>query len=421
MTRRRRLKILFIHPNFPAQFRHVAEALGRDAAHEVVFACTNPRPEWVIPGVRKVQFATRFMPPKGAHRFALHFETVAAQGEAGYVLCRKLAEAGFVPDVVVAHSGWGSSLFVRDALPRTPFLGYFEWFYRAQGADVGFDPAEPANDALRMNLRVRNLSILSDLEACCAGLLPTEWQAAQFPSAFRDKLTVCHDGVDTKFFAPLSAEERRRGLVLPGLDLGGVREIVTYATRGMEPYRGFPQFMEALPDILERRPGAHVVIVGEDRVCYGRPPEGGGTWKSVMLKKLEGVPGMDRVHFTGGLPYGQYRQVLQHSMAHVYLTRPFVLSWSLLEAMSCGAPVIASATPPVEEVIASGVNGVLVDFFSPRAIADAVCGALERPADFVPMRRRARQTIAERYNLETLLPRNVQMVLDAGAGRLGQA
>ncbi|UZP65894.1 glycosyltransferase [Desulfovibrio mangrovi] len=411
------MKYLFIHPNFPAQFRHVAARLAQSPENQVVFACTNTRPEWVIANVRKVQFGTRFQPPTNGHKLAHYYERAVAQGEAGYMLCRKLVESGFTPDVVVGHSGWGATMFVRDALPKTPFVGYFEWYYNADGADVGFDPAETVTGIQRMNLRTRNAVILNDLDACCIGQLPTTWQASQFPERYRDKLAIRHDGVDTTFFAPLSAEERAKGLVLPGLDLSGVRELVTYATRGMEPYRGFPQFMEALPRILAERPEAHVLVVGEDRVCYGKPPQEGGSWKAVMLDRLKGVPGMDRVHFTGGLPYGEYRQVLQHSMAHVYLTRPFVLSWSMLEAMSCGVPLIASATAPVEEVVEHGRNGQLVDFFSSDAIAEAVCRALSNPAEMLPMRKEARRTVLERFSLERLLPGNVQLIVDAAMGK----
>ncbi len=406
------MRILFMHPNFPAQFRHAAAALARNTENEVVFACTNLRPEWKIPRVRKVQFGTRFSPPETGHKLARFYEQAVAQGEAGYVLCRKLAEAGFVPDVVVGHSGWGATMYVRDALPKTPFLGYFEWFYDAEGADIRFDPSAPISEAHRLSLRARNAVILNDLAACRAGMTPTQWQADQFPTEFAGKLHVRHDGVDTDFFVPLSEKDTARGLVLPGLDLSGVHEVVTYATRGLEPYRGFPQFMEALPAILDARPDAHVVIVGEDRVCYGKAPAEGGSWKSVMLERLRGTPGMDRVHFTGGLPYGQYRQVLQHSKAHVYLTRPFVLSWSMLEAMSCGVPLIASATPPVQEVVRHGENGLLVDFFAPDAIARAVCTALAAPGDLHAMRRAARQTMLDRYCLQTLLPGTVRLIED---------
>lgn len=413
------MRILFIHPNFPAQFRHLATHFAADTANEVVFACTHIRPEWNLPNVRKVQFGTKFVPPKEGHRLAGYYEQAVAQGEAGYVLCRKLAASGFVPDVVVGHSGWGATMFVRDALPDVPFVGYFEWFYNARSADMTFDPDDRPGEAQLLNLRTRNAVILNDLESCTLGMVPTLWQARQFPKTYRKRLTVRHDGVDTRFFAPLGREEWKKGLVLPGLDLSGVREIVTYATRGMEPYRGFPQFMQSLPVVLERRPRAHVIIVGEDRVCYGKSPAQGGTWKEAMLEYLRGaVPAeaLERVHFTGSLPYGQYRAVLQHSLAHVYLTRPFVLSWSMLEAMSCGVPLIASGTDPVREVVTHGENGVLVDFFSPQAIADAVCQALADPAAMMPLRRKARQDILQRYSLERLLPGHARLVRSVVTG-----
>jgi glycosyltransferase involved in cell wall biosynthesis len=215
---------------------------------------------------------------------------------------------------------------------------------------------------------------------------------------------VIHDGIDTQFFSP----EPGAKLVLPGLDLSHVNEIVTYATRGMEPYRGFPQFMAAVALIQKRRPNCHVVIVGDDRVAYSKPLPNGNTYKQQMLEQLP--LDRSRLHFTGSLPYSQYRQVLRASSAHIYLTYPFVLSWSLLEALSCGCLVIASNTSPVTEVMEDRKNGLLVDFFAPEAIADRVDEALEGK-DMEGLRDRARNTILDRYGLITLLPQQMQWLL----------
>jgi glycosyltransferase involved in cell wall biosynthesis len=185
------------------------------------------------------------------------------------------------------------------------------------------------------------------------------------------------------------------------LDLSGVNEIVTYATRGMEPYRGFPQFIEAAHLLLKERPNAHVVIAGDDRVAYGKQAPGGKTYKQLLLEKFPMDP--ERTHFVGSLPYGEYVKLLQCTSAHVYLTRPFVLSWSMLEAMACGALVVASDTAPVREVITNGINGVLVDFFKPDQLAAMLARALEKPRDFDQIREKARATVVAQYDLPSCL------------------
>ncbi|MBG0777259.1 MAG: glycosyltransferase [Desulfovibrionaceae bacterium] len=405
------MRVLFIHPNFPAQFRHMAAALGANARNQVVFATMNERPEWKIPGVRKAVFGLKAKPPEGAHFLAAPFQEAAMKGEAAYFLARELQKNGFTPDVVVGHSGWGTTMFLKDAFPRTPMLCYFEWFYRAEGADVNFDPADPLSAQGRVSLRTKNIPILVDMEACDFGYCPTFWQHRQLPQPFRPRITVRHDGIDTRFFVP----DPHQRLVLPGLDLSLEDEIVTYATRGMEPYRGFPQFMQAVELLLERRPNLHVVVAGEDRVCYGKKRADGKTYKQAALERLKLDPA--RVHFTGPLAYRHYRTLLQASTVHVYLTRPFVLSWSLLEAMACGCLVVSSDTPPVREVVRDGVNGLLTDFFSAQAIADRVDEALERRREFESLRAAARATVLRRYDLAQLLPGHLRLVANLAAHR----
>jgi glycosyltransferase involved in cell wall biosynthesis len=406
------VRVLFIHPNFPAQFRHMATALGADKNSTVVFATMNERPEWKIEGVAKAVFQVKEEPNPRTHFLARHFETAVRKGEGFYFVAKELRKKGFVPDVMVAHSGWGTSLFARDAFPEARLLCFFEWFYRARGADADFDPADPLSERSLVSIRAKNGPILIDLDACDFGYTPTRWQKAQFPAEFHHKIALRHDGIDVRYFSP----DPGRKLVLPGLDLSLVDEVVTYATRGMEPYRGFPQFMEAVELLLKRRPRCHVVIAGDDRVSYGKPPAQDLTWKQVMLERLD--LDMSRVHFTGSLPYGQYKTLLQASSAHVYLTRPFVLSWSMLEAMSCGCLLVASNTRPVQEVVEDRVNGLLVDFFSPQDIADRVEEALDNQRDLAHLREAARETIVERYALQDLLPHHLRMVADVAQGWL---
>jgi glycosyltransferase involved in cell wall biosynthesis len=333
-------------------------------------------------------------------------ENAVLEGQAVYRMGQALKSQGFVPDVVYGHSGWGNTLFIKDVFPQTELLNYFEWFYHAHGSDADFDPSSPLDANAEASIRMRNAPILMDLANCDRGTSPTYWQHQQFPAEFRSKIRVLHDGVDTDFFSPQPGAK----LILPGLDLSHVDEIVTYATRGMEPYRGFPQFMEAVAIIQKQRPHCHVVIVGDDRVAYSKPLPHGNTYKQMMLEQLP--LDLSRLHFTGSLPYHQYRQVLRASSAHIYLTYPFVLSWSLLEALSCGCLVIASNTAPVTEVIEEGENGLLVDFFSPEAIADRVDEALETKG-MESLRDRARNTICNRYNLSNLLPHQIRWLLSS--------
>jgi len=401
------MKILFLHPNFPAQFRHVAVALARDPENQVVFA--TARPEGQLPGVYKAVFKPSRSARRETHHYVRPLESAVLQGQAVYRIADQLKAEGFIPDIVYGHSGWGPALFIKDIFPKAKLLCYFEWFYRAHGSDADFDPGNPLSRDDEARIRIKNAPILIDLYSCDAGLCPTSWQLRQFPDEYHGKMTVMHDGIDTAFFCP----KQNAKLVLPSskLDLSHADEIVTYVSRGMEPYRGFPQFMEAVSLLQKRRPRCHAVIVGEDRVAYGKPLADGKTYKQVMLEKLD--IDSSRIHFTGLLPYSAYRQVLQASSVHVYLTRPFVLSWSMLEAMSAGCLLVASGTPPVTEIIQDKVNGLLVDFFSPREIADRVEEALDNPDRMASIRIKARETIREKYDLAALLPRHLEWISEA--------
>ncbi|QIR41056.1 glycosyltransferase [Tolypothrix sp. PCC 7910] len=398
------MRFLFLHNNFPAQFRHIALSLAQDPNNKVVFGTKNR--DVTLPGIHKVIFEPSRNAHPTTHHYVQSLENAVLHGQAVYKVAEQLKAQGFVPDVICGHSGWGPTLFMKDAFPNTPLICYFEWFYHAYGSDADFDPTDPLSVDDVARIRVKNSPILIDLYTCDRGLSPTYWQRSQFPPEFHSKISVLHDGVDTEFFKP----NPNAKLVLPNLDLSGVDEIVTYVGRGMEPYRGFPQFMETIAYVLERRPNCHVVIVGSDRVCYGKALPDGMTYKELMLKKLP--LDLSRVHFTGALPYAQYLQVIQASSVHVYLTRPFVLSWSMIEAMSTGCLVLGSDTGPVTEIIKDGKNGLLVDFFSPQKIADRIDEVLDHPDKMAQIRANARKTVLERYALADLLPKHIQMIKD---------
>ncbi|MBO9998142.1 MAG: glycosyltransferase family 4 protein [Cyanobacteria bacterium SID2] len=404
------MRVLFLHPNFPAQFRHVATILGRDPENELIFGTKNERPEWKINGVKKALFTPSRDPRPETHHYVRPLESAVLHGQAVYRTLIDLKNKGFVPDLVYGHSGWGPTLFVKDVYPEAKLMCYFEWFYWAHGSDADFDPAEPLSPDDEAKIRVKNAPILMDLYACDWGLSPTKWQKAQFPQEFQSKISAMHDGVDTEFFKPNPGAK----LVLPNLDLSHAEEIVTYVSRGMEPYRGFPEFIESIAYLQEKRPNCHVVVVAAERVCYGKSLPNGKSYKEHMLEK---VPlDLSRVHFVGTLPYGQYLKVIQASDAHIYLTRPFVLSWSAIESMAAGCVVVGSDTPPVREVIRDGENGFLVDFFSPKQIADRVNDVLNHPTKMAHIRENARKTVLEQYSHSALLPKHIDLMKQVASG-----
>jgi glycosyltransferase involved in cell wall biosynthesis len=400
----KKTKILFIHPNFPAQFRHLATTLGQDPNYEVIYA--TKREEGQIGGVKKIIYQPSREAGIETHHYVRSLENSVLQGQALYRVAIQLKDLGFYPDIVYGHSGWGPTLFIKDIFPRAKFLCYFEWFYNAHGSDADFDPSDPVSADDEARIRVKNAPILIDLYSCDRGLSPTRWQRQQFPPEFHSKITVLHDGVDTEYFKP-NADTK---LVIPqiNLDLSNATEIITYVARGMEPYRGFPQLIQTIGILQKRRPHAHFIIVGHNRVAYGKQLPDGKNYKDLMLEK---VPlNLSKVNFTGLLSYVDYLKVLQVSSAHIYLTRPFVLSWSMLESMSTGCVVVASNTPPVQELIQDNYNGLLVPFFSPEAIADKVEYALDNPEIMAKIRTKARETIVKNYNLKDLLSQHLQWI-----------
>jgi glycosyltransferase involved in cell wall biosynthesis len=347
--------------------------------------------------VQTVEYAHPKKDNAATHHYLRDFETHVRRGQSVVRACIELRKRGFEPDVVLAHPGWGEGLFLRDVYPKARLLKYFEYYYQADGGDVGFDPEYPAGLDDRLKTRARNSTQLHSLVACDGGISPTVWQQSRYPPEFRSKIEVIHEGVDTDAVRPDPAAFFERD----GRRFAAGDEIVTYVARNLEPYRGFHIFMRALPKLQALRPNAQVLVVGGDEVSYGRRLPSGESYRGRLVKELGDRVDWRRVHFLGRLPYADYLKVLQVSAAHVYLTYPFVLSWSMLEAMAAGCLVIGSATPPVMEVIREGENGVLADFFDAEALARIVAAALAEPARYRAMRDAARQTAIERYDLRT--------------------
>lgn len=408
------MHVLFVHQNFPGQYLHLAPALA--ARGDAVTALTIGE-RGAQRGLRVVRYTPQRSSSAALHPWVADLETKVIRGEAAANAAAALREGGYRPDVICAHPGWGEALFLKDVFPDARLLSFIEFFYRVDGADFGFDPEFAEADlAGRCRLRLKNANSLLNLDAADWCISPTHWQASTVPAAYRSRLSVVHDGIDTQRIRP--APQARVELARARTTLRPGDEVLTFVNRNMEPYRGFHVFMRALPEIQRRRPNLMTLIVGGDDVSYGKRLPPGQTWRQKMLAEIGGRLDMDRVRFVGHIAYGDFLAVLQVSAVHVYLTYPFVLSWSMLEAMAAGCVVVGSATAPVEEVIADGDNGLLVDFFSTTQIADAVDRVLDHPDRMAAMRARARQTIVERYDLTRVcLPRQMALVDALASGR----
>lgn len=400
------MRILFVHANFPAQFRDLAPALAADPANEVVFATTEPRGQ--LDNVRKVYLQAPRWQRDGVHRYLREFERAVVNGQTAFRLALQLRSEGFVPDLIYGFSGWGHTLYLKDAFPEAKLVCYYDWYYRPRGSNGDFFPDRPMTPDRACLFRVRNAPALLDLASSDWGVVTTEWQLSQFPRDALGGLSLLHDGIDTGWFTP------QPGARFSHVGLPADAELITYATRGMEPYRGFDTFLRALELVLRKRPRAHAVIAGEDRIVYGSPPPGGASWKTHLLDQLD-LPA-DRVHFTGPLAREDMRQLLRSSHAHVYFSAPFIPSWSMFEAMACGALLVGSDTAPVTELVVDGVNGLLSPFFDHEGLAHRLDEALANQERFAPLRAAAERTIVERYALADLLPRQLRMLDQVLAG-----
>lgn len=400
--------ILFIHQNFPGQYRHLAPALvARGDRVEAIGGPTSRE----LPGIPLHRYNP--MPAGGVppcHPWATDFQTKVLRGEAVARTLEALRNQGLRPDLIVGHPGWGELLLVKDLFPDVPVLHQVEFIYLLQGGDSDFDPEFDEPSWMRSaRVRLRRATQLLALQDLDWGMAPTPWQASTVPQEYRQRLSVIHEGIDTVAIGPDGPADIR--LQKAGVHFRPGDPVVTYVARNLEPYRGFHQFMRSLPALQRHCPDVHVVVVGGEGVSYGQAPTGGGSWKATLLRELGDQLDHSRLHFCGMVPHPILHTLLRVSACHVYLTYPFVLSWSLLEAMSCGALVVGSATAPVLDVIQDRQNGLLVDFFDPEALASTIAEVLRDQDGLKPLRQAARQTIQDNYDLQSVcLPRQLALV-----------
>lgn len=415
------MKILFIHQNFPGQFKHLAPALVA-MGHNCVALTLRVKEPTTWNGVRVIPYKIQRQSGQGVHPWLMDTETKVIRGEACYRAARALRDRGYRPDIIVAHPGWGEAMFLRDVWPDARIGLYCELYHLTDRDHLGFDPEfmPKVDEAEHLRIRMKNLNNVIHLPLCDMGISPTQFQAGTYPAAYRERISVIHDGIDTDHVRP---DPNLRFDLPDGTVLTRGDEVITFVNRNLEPYRGYHIFMRALPALLKNRPNVRVLIVGGDEVSYGAKPPKGQTWKQIFIDEVRGsIPDADwqRVHFLGRIPYERFVPLLQLSRVHIYLTYPFVLSWSLFEAMSAGAAIVASDTGPLREAITQGQTGMLVDFFDGTALVEQVCALLDDQGLRDRLGRAARAHVQACYDLRNVcLPQQLDWIDRLAAAKAG--
>ena len=367
------MKYLFVHQNFPGQYLHLLRHLGADPGNEIMFI-SEPNPNG-LPNVRRILYSTPKPDQESVHSTARDFDLACHRADLVAERAVNLKRLGFTPDIVIGHHGWGELLNVRDVWPDVPMLGYFEFYYATDGQDVDFDPEFPMQPEKFPKIRAMNVVNLMALALGQHGQTPTAWQQTRYPDWARPRIRVIPEGARLDVCKPNPAA-RRAPFTIGDFTVAPGEKLVTYVARNLEPYRGFHIMMRALSDLLGARPDVKVIMVGGDDVSYGSRLQG-STWREFLVNETKGTYDPSRVLMPGQIPYETYIRLLQRSDAHVYLTYPFVASWSLREALACGCAIVASDVESVAEFITDDTNGRLVPFLEPKKVAGAVLDLLE--------------------------------------------
>lgn len=393
------MKILFVHQNYPGQFRESLPRLAASGKHQIVFATkrqieTPPKDHFIA--IYKDTHKT----DDKVHRMARLFDTQAGTAMAVKTVCEGLKKRGFVPDVIVGHAGWGELMFVGDAFPDVPMAAYFEYYFIPKGGCVGYDPEFPEAPDVSALLHARNAMNYLTYVRCTAAFTASAWQKQTYPPLLQDKIQVLHEGIRTDRLTPDHTSDIR--VTVRDRTFSREDEIVTYIARNLEPIRGTHTMLRSLATLQKLRPKAQLVVIGADGISYGRALGGPDTFRQRLMKELGDTVDWSRVHFAGQMPYDDLISLLRLSRTHVYLTAPFVISWSMMEAMSLEKVVIASDNAPVRQFIEPGKTGLLVDFFNPAQLGETIASVLEKPGDHVPIGQAARRAMIEKYDFNTV-------------------
>ena len=404
------MKFIFIHQNFPAQYVHLAPKLVSLGHHCIAIGNNHIKESKSITTIKYSINSSKKYSSANLHPWTIDIQTKFLRAEAVAKKLLKIKKQGFIPDLIIGHSGWGELIAVKDIFPNTPVLNHFEFIYQISGADTNFDKEFSQKDWFEdVKIRIKRYSHLMTLHDMDHAITPTKWQASTAPEIYSKKISIIHEGIDTNKIRP----NKDAFLYLKKADLRFTSkdQIITYVARNLEPYRGFHVFMRMLPILQQLNPNCHVIIVGGDSVSYGNPPSNCSTWRTKLLEELQGKLDLSKIHFVGYVPHKTLHNLFQVSSCHVYLTYPFILSWSLLEAMSCEAIVVASDTDPLKEVIVDNKNGFLVDFFDYSALAKKISKILDSKDEYEFIKKNARRTIIENYDLHNIcLPKQLKLI-----------
>ncbi len=409
-----RKTILFVHNNFPAQFKNLAPALARNKKYDI--HCIGYS-DFSFKNIKYYKYKIDRGSTKDAHKYAVEFETKMIRADAVAKLCLELRGKGINPDLIIAHPGWGETFFLKEVWADSKLINYFEFWYNTRNSDVDFDTDQKyhpeINDDFRFRTIARNTPNLKVYMESDAIISPTIFQKNTAPMSFRKKIKVVHDGIDTSMLKPTDKAyvELKKDNEKP-VRVTKKDKVITFVNRNLEPYRGYDKFMDSLPGILEKHPDAYVLIIGGDGVSYGMELEKNQTYKDIFYNKVKGsLPDKNKIYFLGRVDYSTLISIFGISTVHVYFTYPFVLSWSVLEAMAMGTLIIGSKTEPVEEVIKHNKNGILVDFFDTDGLTGEVNKVLENPTNYEKIRKAARKTIVDNYDLKNIcLPEQLKIV-----------
>ena len=405
-------QILFVHQNFPGQFKNLAPALLKEG-YDVHAIGYTPNIKEVKPytGLHLHSYNIAKGSSDDIEPLAAEFETKMIRGKSIADKCEQLKKEGLNPNLIIAHPQWGETFFLRDVWPETKILSYFEMHWRMNNSDIDFDQefyTEELKKFTKRKIRPRNAFneiIYRDSDKI---ITPTEYQKSTAPEYLKKNIHVVHDGIDTKYLIPSTKGE----ILLDGkTKLTKKEKIISFINRNLEPQRGYHIFMRSLPRVLKDNPDVHILIIGGNDSGYGLAPPEGKTWKDIFYNEVKDQLDQSRVHFLGRIDYKTLIGIYQLTTLHVYLTYPFVLSWSVLEAMSCGSLILGSNTAPVSEVITDRKNGLLVDFFDIDKLSGAMDEVLKNSKNFDKMRTNARNTIKRKYDLNTKsLPKQIKLV-----------
>ena len=402
------MKLLFVHQNMPGQYRELVQWLAEKKEHEIVFLTQRKKPP-VFEGVRTVIYKPHHVAKEKTYGLVRTWENAAGAGFGAAQAAGKLRDDGFTPEIIIGHVGWGELTFIQEIYPGVPVIGFFEYFYSTNGGPVGFDPESPVSEHAPYLMAANNTVPLVNIEVVDLGHCPTYWQRDRFPKSFHDRVYVCHDGIRTENLLPNPDVKVTLGRLDEPITCDD--EIVTFMARNLETTRGFHQFMRALPIIQAARPNARFLVIGGNEVSYGGKSKHPGGLRAQMEEEVGDRVNWEMVHFLGQVPFEDYKKIIQVSSCHIYLTMPFVLSWSFLESMSMQSTIVASDVAPVREAITHGETGLLVDFFDPEAMAAQVVDLLKRPKNYAHIGPNARKHVVETYDFLTVcLPEHLRQI-----------